>query len=82
MFVKSGFMLDQKNNRLVLANEDKIYEFLTNDINSYMKNFEVLATDNFKEKEIKSTSNISLGVRIENNLLDIDFSNINFDPAE
>ena len=28
MFVKSGFMLDQKNNRLVLANEDKIYEFL------------------------------------------------------
>ena len=82
MFVKSGFMLDQKNNRLVLANEDKIYEFLTNDINSYMKNFEVLATDNFKEKEIKSTSNISLGVRIENNLLDIDFSNLNFDPAE
>ena len=82
MFVKSGFMLDQKNNRLVLANEDKIYEFLTNDINSYMKNFEVLATDNFKEKEIKSTSNISLGIRIENNLLDIDFSNLNFDPAE
>ena len=82
MFVKSGFMLDQKNNRLVLANEDKIYEFLTNDINSYMKNFEVLATDNFKEKEIKSTANISLGVRIENNLLDIDFSNLNFDPAE
>ena len=41
-----------------------------------------MATYNFKEKEIKSTANISLGVRIENNLLDIDFSNLNFDPAE
>ena len=82
MFVKSGFMLDQRNSRLVLANDDKIYEFLTNDINSYMKNFEVLATDNFKEKEVKSTSSINLGLRIENNLLDIDFSNLNFDPSE
>ena len=82
MFVKSGFMLDQKNSRLVLANDDKIYEFLTNDMNSYMKKFEVLATDNFKEKEVKSTSSINLGVRIENNLLDIDLSNLNFNPSE
>ena len=82
MFVKSGFMLDQKNSRLVLTNEDKIYEFLNNDINSYMKNFEVLATDRFKEKEIKSTTSINLGIKIENNLLDIDFSNLNFDASE
>ena len=82
MFVESGFMLDGKKHRLVLANEEKIYKFLTEDMNSYMKNFEILATDNFKEKEIKSSSNISLGVKIENNLLDIDFTNLNFDPAE
>ena len=82
MFVESGFMLDGKKHRLVLVNEEKIYKFLTEDINSYMKNFEILATDNFKEKEIKSSSNISLGVKIENNLLDIDFTNLNFDPAE
>ena len=82
MFVKSGFMLDQKNNRLILANDDKIYEFLTNDMDSYMKNFEVLATDNFKAKEVRSTSAVNLGVRVENNLLDIDFSSLDFDPAE
>ena len=82
MFVKSGFMLDQKNSRLVLTNEDRIYEFLNNDINSYIKNFEVLATDRFKEKEIKSTTSINLGIKIENNLLDIDFSNLNFDASE
>lgn len=82
MLVKSGFMLDQANNRLILANNDKIYEFLTEGINSYMQNFEVLATDNFKEKEIKNSSSINLGVRIENNLLDIDFSNIDLDATE
>ena len=82
MFVRSGFMLDQKNSRLVLTNEDRIYEFLNNDINSYIKNLEVLATDRFKEKEIKSTTSINLGIKIENNLLDIDFSNLNFDASE
>lgn len=82
MLVKSGFMLDQENNRLVLVDEEKIYEFLSKDIDMYMKNFEVLATDNFKEKQIRKTENISIGVRIENNLLDIDFSNFNIDAEE
>ena len=75
MFIKSGFMLDQKNNRLILVNDDRIYEFLTKDINVYMKNFEILATDKFKEKEVMGTTSVNIGVRIENNLLDIDFSN-------
>ena len=82
MFIKSGFMFDQKNNRLVLANDDKIYEFLSNDLNEYMKYFEVLATDKFKEKEIIGTTSISMGVKIENNLLDIDFSNFKIDIKE
>lgn len=82
MFVKSGFMIDQENNRLILANEEKIYEFLTNDINKYMQNFEVLATENFKQKEIKTTTNLNLGVKIENNLLEINFSDIYFDSSE
>lgn len=82
MFVTSGFMLDQKNHRLVLANNEKIYEFLSEDIDSYMTNFEVLATENFKSKEIKNNTKISLGVKIENHLLDIDFSNLSFDPKE
>ena len=53
MLVESGFMLDQKNNRLILINDDKIYNFLSNDMDLYMKNFEILATDNFKEKRNK-----------------------------
>lgn len=34
---KSGFMFDVKNLRFILPNNDKIYEFLTNDIEDYMK---------------------------------------------
>ena len=52
VFRKTGFMYDVKNLRFILPDEEKIYEFLTNDIIYYMKKFEVLATDNFKTKEI------------------------------
>ena len=82
MLLKSGFMYDQKNSRLVLANEEKIYDFLSKDIELYMKNFEVLATDNFREKQIRKAEKVSVGVKIENNLLDIDLSNLNFDAKE
>ena len=47
-----------------------------------MKKFEVLATDNFKKKEIKEPKIGNLGVRIENNLLSVDFSNLDFEPSE
>ncbi len=82
MLVKSGFMLDNKNHELVLADEDKIYKFLTDDIQSYMENFEILATDRFKEREIKPVNLTNIGIKIDNNLLNIDFSNLYFDVDE
>ena len=82
MFLKTGFMYDQKNSRLVLTDEEKIYNFLTEEIDEYMKNFEVLATENFRNKQIRKTENISVGVKIENNLIDLDFSNLNIDKDE
>lgn len=82
MFIKTGFMLDQENARLILADEEKIYYFLSYEIEKYMQKFEVLATDNFKKKEIHEPKINTLGVRIENNLLNIDFSNMNFDLQE
>lgn len=82
LFRKSGFMLDVEKARLILVNEDYIYQFLVQDIENYMKKFEVLATDNFKQREIKKPKIESLGVKVENNLLDIDFSNLDFDPSE
>lgn len=82
LFRKSGFMLDVGKARLILVKDEYIYQFLAQDIEIYMKKFEVLATDNFKQKEIKKPKIGSLGVRVENNLLNIDFSNLDFDPKE
>ena len=56
IFRKTGFMFDVQNLKFILPDEDKIYEFLTNDINYYMKKFEVLATENFKTKEVSKLS--------------------------
>ena len=52
-FVQTGFMLDSANARLVLANDEKIYNFLSKEIEDYMKKFEVLVAEDFKKKDIK-----------------------------
>lgn len=82
MFRKTGFMLDKRNARFVLAHDDKIYEFLSSDINEYMQKFEVLVIEDFKQKQIKKPKMTSIGVKIENNLLSINLENLNFDKSE
>ena len=82
VFRKTGFMLDQKNLRFILPDDEKIYEFLSIDIKEYMERFEVLVTENFKTKEIKQPKIGSIGVKVENELLSIDLSKINIDVSE
>ena len=82
VFRKTGFMLDVKNTRFILPNDDKIYEFLTEDINYYMQKFAVMATENFKKKQIRSPKMSGLGVKVENDLLTIDLSKIDIDSRE
>ena len=82
IFVDTGFMLDRKNGRLILADEEKIYNFLSEEIEIYMQKFEVLATDNFAKREIHKPKIGSIGVKIENDLLKIDLSNLDFDIEE
>lgn len=81
-FIKTGFMLDRANTRLILANEDSIYKFLSEEIEDYMKNYEVLATESFKQKEIHNFKIENLGIRLENNLLEIDLSQIGIDLTD
>lgn len=82
LFRQSGFMLDIKNLRFILPNDDKIYEFLTEDINLYMQKFDVMVTDNFKTKQIRQPKMSGLGVKVENDLLSIDLSKIDIDSNE
>ena len=79
---RTGFMVDTQNLRFILPDNDKIYNFLANDIEIYMQRFEVLATDNFKSKEIRKPKIGTIGVRVENNLLSIDFKKLNIDVNE
>ena len=81
-FKKTGFMLDVKNLRFILPDDEKIYNFLQDDINLYMQKFEVLVTDNFKTKEIREPKVGTVGVKVENNLLNIDLSKLNISPEE
>lgn len=81
-FIKTGFMLDKANAKLVLTKEDTIYQFLSEEIENYMKKYEVLVTDAFKKKEIHSFQMKNIGIRIENNLLKIDLSQIGVDLTD
>lgn len=81
-FRKTGFMLDVQNFRFILPEEEKIYNFLTEDINYYMQKFEVMVTENFKSKQIRQPKTSSLGVKVENNLLSIDLKDFDIDVEE
>ena len=81
-FLKTGFMLDKAHARLILIDDEKIFTFLSEEIEYYMNKFEVLATENFKKKEIKQPKMINFGIRIENNLLNLDFHNTEIDLHE
>ncbi len=78
-FGRTGFMMYEEKKQFILPQEEKIYEFLSETIQDYMQRFEVLVTDNFKTKQIRQPQLGSLGVKVENNLLSIDLSNLNID---
>ena len=75
-------MLDKENGRLILADEEKIYNFLSEEIGTYMQKFEVLATDDFKKREIRKPKIGNIGIKLENDLLKIDLSKIDFNIEE
>lgn len=80
--IKTGFMLDKANAKLILAKEDTIYQFLSEEVEQYMKKYEVLVTDAFRKKEIHSFQMKNIGIRIENNLLEIDLSQVGIDLTD
>ena len=82
LFRKTGFMYYAQKECFILPDEDKIYNFLLNDVNEYMQKFEVMVTDEFKSRQIKQPKIGNLGIRVENNLLTIDLANLNIDISE
>lgn len=77
-----GFELITSQRQFVMQNTDDMYQFLSYKIEEYMKEFEVLATDKFKNKQIKQPKISNMGIRINNGLLELDISKINIDINE
>ena len=82
VFRKTGFMFDKNNLSFILPNNDKIYEFLSEDINYYMQKFEIMVTEKFKTKQIIQPKIGSIGIKVENDLLSVDLKEININTAE
>ena len=77
-----GFELVSGRKQFIMKNTDDMYEFLLHKIEGYMNDFEVLATDKFKNKQIKQHKISNIGIRIDNGLLELDISKINIDINE
>ena len=79
---EDGFLSFQRKQNFILMDEEKTYEFLNERIEDYMSKYEVLISEDFKKKQIIQPKIGTIGVKIQNDLLSIDLSNINYDPTE
>lgn len=77
-----GFEFASGKKYFIMKNADYIYDLLSYKIEGYMNDFEVLATDKFKNKQIKQPKISNIGIRVENGLLELDISKINIDVKE
>ena len=77
-----GFELVSGKNHFIMKNPDAMYQFLLHKIEGYMNDYEVLATDQFKNKQIKQPKISNIGIKIDNGLLELDISKINIDISE
>lgn len=82
LLIKNNFKLNSKDGTLYINNDEHIYDFLENGINLFMEKFEVMVTDKFKSKNIVNPKNVSMGLKIKNNLLEIEIDDLGFDAQE
>ena len=82
LLINNHFKLNRKDGTLYIDNDEDIYDFLENGINIFMEKFEVMVTDKFKNKNIINPKSVSMGLRIKNNLLEIEIDDLGFDSQE
>lgn len=80
--ISSGFLLDEKNKRFIINQDDAIYNFIEEDLEDYTKISEVYTTTNFDKKKAVKTEKTTMGVKVNNNLLEIDFTKLPIDKKE
>ena len=79
-FRENGFIEKEKN--FVLNNESLIYNFITTTINDLIKICEVNASESFSKIKLRNPSSISMGVKLNNNLIELDMGSLEFSLTE
>lgn len=82
LFKKYHFKIHHRNGVIYLTGEEEIYEFLSKGIQEFMKKFEVLVTQRLKNKQIVNPKMVTMGVKIQNDFLEIEFDDLGFDENE
>jgi SNF2 family DNA or RNA helicase len=67
---------------LSIEGDDQIFEFLTNKIEELKTKAEVYVSDAIKNISIKAMKRPSIGVKFDNNLLEVSLDNLDFDINE
>ena len=80
--IKTGFLLDKVNKRFIINDDDSIYKFMKNELEQYMEISEVYTTENFNKKNIKQNNKTSIGIKVNNNLLEINFEDLPINKEE
>ena len=81
MFKRTGFQFDAKNLRFILPDDEKIFEFLVNEVSKYAQKFEILATDKFKTHQLRQPKIKNVSVKLASSVLTININDFNI-PAE
>ena len=75
---------DTENKRIIceMSDSDRIYELLTNGLDELMQIGQVHSTDSFDLIHIKKNYNFSMGISIENDLLNLEITSTDFTSKE
>ena len=79
---KTGFLYDSKNRCFVIADNDLIYKFIKNEIEKYSEIFNMYTTDNFNAKKSRVNRKTSIGIKVDNGLLNINLADFNYNKEE
>ena len=81
-FFRDGFQIDTNSEKLVLKDNDDMYVFLKFKIENYMKKYEVLASEEFGKQKVRKPTLSSVGIKVDNELLNIDMSRFDVNIEE
>ena len=79
---KIGFLFDIKNKCFVITDNDIIYKFLKIELERFDEQTLIYATDNFNAKKSRVNKKTSIGVKVDNGLLNINLSDLNYSKEE